>query len=200
MRTETPFRIVTGVLFALLGVAGLRFRLQAARSGEDLRQQRSLEGKPLFALRVVAGLLGSSTVIAYLVNPRSVARTSIPLPVAVRWAGAGVAAASIPLLWWVLSHLGRNLTDTVAIRRDHTLVTTGPYRWVRHPFYAATSLVLATLTLVLANWLPAVALLLYWLYLWRRTPLEEAKLIERFGDAYRAYAARTGRFIPRLLQ
>jgi protein-S-isoprenylcysteine O-methyltransferase Ste14 len=86
----------------------------------------------------------------------------------------------------------------VAIRQQHTLITNGPYRWVRHPFYTVTSLTFAGFVLLTATWSAALALALFWLYLWRRTPLEEAKLVERFGDEYRAYMARTGRFLPRL--
>ncbi len=39
-----------------------------------------------------------------------------------------------------LRSLGKNLTDTVVTRRAHTLVTSAPYRWVRHPFYDALAL------------------------------------------------------------
>jgi protein-S-isoprenylcysteine O-methyltransferase Ste14 len=52
--------------------------------------------------------------------------------------------------------------------------------------------------LLTANWIAGLALLVFWTYLWRRTPLEEAKLMERFEDEYQAYVARTGRFIPRV--
>ena len=39
------------------------------------------------------------------------------------------------LLVWTFRCLGKNLTDTVVTRQEHTLVMQGPYRWVRHPFY-----------------------------------------------------------------
>ena len=41
------------------------------------------------------------------------------------------------LIVWAFQSLGSNLTDTVVTRRQHTLITHGPYRWVRHPFYDA---------------------------------------------------------------
>ena len=44
------------------------------------------------------------------------------------------------LLIWTLRSLGPNLTDTVVTRQAHTLVTRGPYRWVRHPFYGCMAL------------------------------------------------------------
>ena len=102
------------------------------------------------------------------------------------------------LISWVLRSLGKNLTDTVVTRAEHTLVTTGPYRWVRHPFYSAAFLFLVAGSLVSANWGLAVAGGLACVLLVIRTRTEEAKLIERFGDEYLAYMQRTGRFLPRL--
>ena len=55
--------------------------------------------------------------------------------------GVGVVAAC--LLIWTFRSLGTNLTDTVVTRKDHTLVTSGPYRFVRHPFYVAYTLAIA---------------------------------------------------------
>ena len=103
-----------------------------------------------------------------------------------------------PLLNWTFQSLGNNLSDTVVTRRVHTLVTRGPYHWVRHPFYDVGFLWMLALSLLTANWLMAllgtgvIALLVV------RTRVEEQKLLERFGDEYRAYAGRTGKFLPRL--
>jgi protein-S-isoprenylcysteine O-methyltransferase Ste14 len=52
------------------------------------------------------------------------------------------------------------------------------------------------MSLVTANWLIALLGLAAVTMLATRTRVEEAKLTERFGDEYRAYAGRTGRFFP----
>ena len=56
------------------------------------------------------------------------------------------------MLIWTMHTLGKNLTDTVVTRKDHTLVTGGPYRFVRHPFYCATILVVPAISTLAANW------------------------------------------------
>jgi protein-S-isoprenylcysteine O-methyltransferase Ste14 len=80
---------------------------------------------------------------------------------------------------------------------DHELVTTGPYRWIRNPLYTAGALLLFGLGLVSASWvLGGVAVLTIVAMRWRLTT-EEAQLESRFGQKYRDYVARTGRFLPR---
>ena len=100
-------------------------------------------------------------------------------------------------MYWTLNSLGKNLTDTVVIRAEATLVTQGPYRWVRHPFYVTTALLMASVTVLAANLLIGAGSLLVLGLLAVRTPKEERMLIERFGQQYRDYMAKTGRFFPR---
>ena len=99
---------------------------------------------------------------------------------------------------WALPNLGKNLTDTVVTRRTHTLVSSGPYRWVRHPFYDAAALYLAANALAAANWFVMLTATVVMSLLVIRTRREEQQLMLRFGDAYRAYVGRTGRFLPRI--
>ncbi len=96
--------------------------------------------------------------------------------------------------------LGKNLTDTVVTRAEHTLVTRGPYRWVRHPCYLATALAVVANSLVTANWFLALTGGIVFGLLVLRTRIEEEKLIERFGEDYKEYMKRTGRFLPRRFQ
>jgi protein-S-isoprenylcysteine O-methyltransferase Ste14 len=86
----------------------------------------------------------------------------------------------------------------VVTRREHTLVTDGPYRWVRHPFYDAVGLSVLANSLVAANWFLFLTGGLLFLLLIVRTRTEEERLLARFGDSYRAYMKRTGRFLPRV--
>ena len=139
----------------------------------------------------MAGLL------AFLIDPSLMAWSSVPLPVPLRWAGVGLAVVAAALLIWTFRNLGKNLTDTVVTRKDHTLVTTGPYRWVRHPFYVSFALAVLANSLVTANWFLFVTGSVVFVLLVVRTRKEEDRLIERFGDDYREYMKRTGRFFPR---
>jgi protein-S-isoprenylcysteine O-methyltransferase Ste14 len=69
---------------------------------------------------------------------------------------------------------------------------------VRHPFYDAAVLYLAANALAAANWFVMLTVFAVVTLLVMRTRTEEEQLILRFGDAYRAYVGRTGRFLPRI--
>ncbi len=86
------------------------------------------------------------------------------------------------------------------IKDSHTLVTSGPYRWVRHPIYTSYFALALSLFLLTTNLFIGLALLALSILLASRVEGEEALLLERFGDEYRAYMQRTGRFLPRLLR
>jgi protein-S-isoprenylcysteine O-methyltransferase Ste14 len=120
------------------------------------------------------------------------------LPVAVRWTGAVMGVSCAALMYWTLSSLGKNLTDTVATRAAATLVTDGPYRYVRHPFYVVAGLLMLSVTLLSASAAIGVAGLVVITLLALRTPNEERRLAQVFGEPYEAYRRRTGAFFPKL--
>lgn len=196
MNTETPYQLTA---IALLGAAmsiSIFFRSRAARSGEKISSRE--EGALILNLRRVFGLALWLSALAYLINPSWMAWASVPLPSWMRWSGAALMAACVPLVYWVFSSLGKNVTSTVAIRKEHTLVTHGPYRWVRHPLYSVGFLAFIGLSLLAANGFIFTTLLLCFPVLMARTITEEARLVERFGDDYRDYMQRTGRYLPRI--
>lgn len=193
---ETGFRLALfAIIVATMSVGGY-FRVKAAASGERISHRA--EGYLFaFVLRMF-GLGTWLSIFAWLVSPESVAWANVPLPVAVRFVGVAVGMWAPVLMYWTLSTLGKNLTDTVVTRTGATLVTQGPYRWVRHPFYLTAGLVLLSATLIAANGMIGLCSLLILMMLAIRTPKEERMLIERFGDEYRNYQSRTGRFFPRI--
>jgi protein-S-isoprenylcysteine O-methyltransferase Ste14 len=195
---DIPFRVAMVVMLVGAMSIGAYHRLQAAKSGE--RFDRRLEGTLLAIVLRLSGLGMWLATIAYIVWPSSVSWASVPLPEAVRYCGLLPGAAGIAMMYWTMTNLGKNLTDTVSTRRDATLVTAGPYRYVRHPFYVTAALLMAAVALLSANWLIAVFGFAVIALLVLRTPKEEQKLVEKFGDAYRDYMARTGRFVPRLVR
>ena len=196
MASEIPFRVALVVVIVLTMAVTAYHRIQAASSGEKI--SRKEEGY-LFAIVLrLAGLCLWVATFAYLIYPPSVEWALIPLHDSVRWGGVVTGALCSLLMYWTLSSLGKNLTDTVVIRAAATLVTNGPYRWVRHPFYVTAALLMASVTALTANWLIGLSSLIVLALLAVRTPKEEQMLIERFGQQYRDYMARTGRFFPRM--
>jgi len=196
MNDDHLFRVILLVGSIVLLPIAAYHRLKSQATGEKLdRRQEGLF--ILFTLRPV-GVVGMLGLIAYMINPSWMAWSSVPLPAWLRWTGVGVGVIAGALLIWTLRSLGKNLTDTVVTRREHTLVTSGPYRWVRHPFYGSLALCVLANSLVAANWFLFLSGSLLFVLIIIRTRTEEEKLLARFGDSYRAYMDRTGRFLPRI--
>lgn len=190
------FCLLIGILIV---IPVLRFHRVRARAAGDRLDRRAEGTFILYTLRPFA-VTAFLCLILYIINPRLMSWSSVNLPLWMRWIGLAGAATSAVLLLAVLISLGRNLTDTVVTRASHTLVTTGPYRFVRHPFYAAFALGLASNAVVTANWFLGLCGFLTIVLVVLRTKTEEQKLVERFGSEYSRYMATTGRFVPRLLK
>ncbi len=193
---ENRFRIAAAIAIGVTMSIGVYHRWQAAKAGE--RVSRRDEGLLLAVVLRLAGLAMWIGTFAWLIRPQSMAWAMLPLPDAVRWSGAVLGLLGAGLMYWTMTSLGKNLTDTVAVRREAYLVTRGPYRWVRHPFYLTAAVLMAAITLLSANALIGAAGLAVVALLAVRTPIEERKLLEQFGEPYRRYRAATGAFLPRL--
>lgn len=196
MSSEIAFRVALVVVIVLTMAVTVYHRLQAAKSGETI--SRKEEGYAFAITLRLAGLCLWIATFGYLLFPGFFSWASAPLPDWVRWIGVVSGTLCSLLMYWTLSSLGKNLTDTVVTRKEATLVTHGPYRWVRHPFYVTAALLMSSVTVLTANWLIGLTSLIVLVLLAVRTPKEEEMLIERFGDQYSDYLTKTGRFVPRL--
>lgn len=196
MSADELFRwIFVAILIGFLPFA-LYHWIRSNMSGEKL--DRWQEGAfILFGLRL-SGLPWLIGGIVWMIDPKLMAWASVPLPLWLRWCGFVLIGIWGVLFVWTFQTLGKNLTDTVVTRKVHSLVTTGPYRYVRHPFYLAFFVAVLGGSIVTANWFLFLGSLLPFAFLVARTRIEEEKLVERFGDEYRDYMAKTGRFLPRL--
>ena len=196
MNHDQTFRAVLIVVFLLVLPIGIYHRLRSQATRERL--DRWQEGLFILATLRPVGMAFWLGLIAWMVDPGWMAWSSVSLPVWLRWTGVGVIATACGLLVWTFRCLGKNLTDTVVTRQKHSLVIHGPYRWVRHPFYDSAALLMVAVSLIAANWFLLLTGGLAFVLLVVRTRTEEEKLLARFGEAYRAYMKRTGRFLPRV--
>ena len=194
MDEQTTFRIVFAALFFLLfGIVGTyRRKAQAGR-----RIDYSKEGGAIFIALRLGGLLMAGYCLLYILHPRILDWSFVDLPPALRWLGAALVLLDIPFVVSAQRALGRNVSPTVMTHEDHELVTSGPYRWIRNPLYTAGGLLFTGLGLVAASWFLIAAAALVVTLARLRLPAEEAELEARFGQEYRDYARRTGRFFPR---
>lgn len=199
---ESTFWLVFfGLFFAMLALrfyyAGKQWR-RGETSWQRRRQGAEREGRwsaPFRALMFASLML---VIAGMIFDPPWLSWMYVKLPDWLRWIGAVTAALFLALLVWVHHFLGREWSTDVTVLREHKLVTNGPYRWVRHPMYTALNGLFIGLVLLSANWVLGLHTLLTLVFMLRRIPLEEGMLVEQFGDVYRNYMQRTGRWLPKL--
>jgi protein-S-isoprenylcysteine O-methyltransferase Ste14 len=200
MTAESTFRIAFWALLgALLFVRGY-FSLQVHRSGERLMPDPEAiqrEGRGAFAVRVLLFFLLLAWLVLYAINPPWMGVLAIAFPDWLRWSGFALGLVMLVLLTWSQAVLGKQWSAQLLLREGHHLVTTGPYARVRHPVYTATAGWAVSLALLTANWVFVLLIVPTIVGLVSRVPREEQMMIEEFGEEYKAYMLRTGRFFPK---
>ena len=195
--TETMARL----LFAAVWIpfAAMRIHYHRAAGAKPKGLTTPDEGKLFGWVRWGLATPWFLLLLLWLVWPAPLRWASFALPGALRWLGLALFAAGALLVFWVNRNLGANFSSTLILRDGHELIEHGPYRHVRHPMYTSFLVMLAGLLLLSANWIVGVPPILFlFLLMLVRTPREERMLLGRFGDEYRRYMARTGRYLPRL--
>lgn len=110
--------------------------------------------------------------------------------------GAALLAAGFAFAYWARIYLGANWSSDVTIKKDHSLILSGPYRFIRHPIYLG--LLLATLgTAVIFGRLSGFLGLLLVAVAWKLKSLKEEEfMLEEFGAGYREYRSRVKGILP----
>ena len=193
---ETIFRILAAViLFTGVGIS-IYFRSKADRtSGEKL--SRNVDGTPLMLVIRIFGLVLWLSPLVYLINPVWMNWSKISLPEWSRWFGVVLGIFCIFGIYWLFTSIGSGITPVSATRKEHKLATSGIYRWIRHPLYTVGSSFIVSFGLIADNWFIIALGMLAFTIMAIRTPKEEENLIEKFGDEYRDYMQRTGKFFPK---
>lgn len=196
MNIELTFRIALAMIGTVYFGIRIYYTRKALQWDKNFFRPRGDFRQLVFG---TVGFLNIVPVVIYILTPEQLAWAALPLPVGWRWFGIGLGLVGIFLLLWVHHTLSTNFSVPGVAKERQTLVTVGPYRWVRHPMYTALFLITVVYFLISANWFIGLVWI-GWIVGTVATMVrdEEAVLIGKFGDEYRAYMQRTRRFLPQV--
>ena len=176
-----------------LTLAGWAVLELALRVRERL-QGRGSAARDCATRALIAITLGTTIALAAVIASRATAP-----PIAGPYGAAGLIVMwlGLAIRVWAIAALGRAFRTTVEVDPGQRVVSTGPYRWVRHPSYSGLLLIVTGFGLAAGDWLAlAICAMLPLPALLRRIHVEEAELTGVLGDQYRAYQAQTKRLFP----
>jgi len=150
-------------------------------------QRHSLQSVGLMLAIIAAFLLPHLPIFHFL--------NFAPVNPMVGGAGVILCAGGLVFLVWARSHLGRNWSQTVSTKKGHQLVTTGPYRYVRHPMYAGGLIACVGSVIVGGGAWIFLLVILGALFLWR-VGAEDTLMAQQFPNEYPDYKRRTNALIP----
>ncbi len=202
MNENNTFKLLFLVLFISVLVIRAIFGIKQRRIGRcswSINEEAvEREGRWSLLLRPIVFLFMLGLVVLYMVEPSGSDWLFLPLPSWVQWGGVLLGTASILLLVWVHRTLGMQWSTTLQFKEEHTLNTSGPYKFIRHPMYASLFLFFLGLSIVSSFW-PLMALVVIFLLFFNRIMgREESMMIDQFGEEYRVYMKSTGRLLPKL--
>lgn len=142
----------------------------------------ALAGALLFAHSLSIGVLG---------------RRFLPAQPGIWFAGVLLTAAGLALAFWARYNLGRNWSSQITLKEGHTLICTGPYKYLRHPIYSGILVAVVGSALTVGRYRTLLAVVLAFLGFWWKARQEDAWLARAFGEQFEQQRRRTGRLLPR---
>jgi len=196
MEIDLVCKVILIVLYSLFSIIRIEYYRRARKSGYTTVIEEKRHYSIWLSIFICYEVF---TFFIYILFPETLAWGALRLPSWVRLMGACLGVFALFWFIWIHQTLGNNLSVRLRIKDAQSLVTNGPYHWVRHPMYTAFYVLHIAAFSLTANWfigvtwisgLTAIILL--------RVRREEAMLLSRFGDEYDVYMKQTGRFLPRL--
>jgi len=196
MNPERVFRIVLIGVFCSFSVMRILYYHLAKRAGYRTVIEESRKYSILLSVFICYQVF---SFFVYLFLPEWLSWAAFSLPLGTRAAGSSLAVFALLLFLWVHRSLGHNFSSTLRIKDRHRVVTSGPYRLMRHPMYSAFYLLHAAVFFLTKNWFIGLSWTLgLTLIIILRVKREEEMMVRHFGDEYSSYMKRTGRFLPPL--
>ncbi len=190
MRPAYTVDPITNALFICTAVVWVLVELRQALRRRSNAASSDRYSLMLLRICIAAGVALAIFALRLPVTSPGYTRVMVMIGLALIWCG-------IALRWWSFWTLGQFFTFAVMTSADQPVITTGPYRLLRHPSYAGIALALAGTGLAFGNWLSLIVLLVVPLIgLAYRIRVEESALSAALGSAYTSYAATRKRLVP----
>ncbi len=201
MNGDLIFLVFFFIIIIGFFIIRIYYQLKSPELKKPMRElmKKSFEHESRLSLTIgtFAGIFIVIAFVLYLFFPFLFPWLQLPFPDWVRWIGVILGFVSLMAFWWVHVTLGREFSKILTIQDKHTLITEGPYRYIRHPMYTSTLVYFFTWFLISTNLFFFIGWILMTLFIVTRIPQEEAMLIDQFGDEYKKYILQTGRLFPR---
>lgn len=196
MSPERVFRLILIAVFSAFSVIRILFYHLARKAGCRTIIEESRKYSILLSILICYEVF---TFFVFVFIRDWLSWAHIIMPLWLRTCGAVLAFSALFLFLWVHLSLGRNFSIKLRIRDRQTMVTSGPYRHMRHPMYTAFYLLHLSTFFLTSNafigltWTAGLTLTIV-----LRVKREEAMLAGHFGEEYSSYMDKTGRFLPPL--
>ncbi|MFD1032327.1 methyltransferase family protein [Metaplanococcus flavidus] len=143
---------------------------------------------------LIFGALAGTITAAAIIGEMRLFETAMPW---LKMMGILLFAAGVFLRYWGILHLKAQFTRHVTVQQGDGIVSTGPYRKLRHPLYTGLLFIAIGMALFFQSIVAAIfgGVLVGWA-LTKRMDGEEAMLTEEFGEEYREWMKRRSRLIP----
>jgi protein-S-isoprenylcysteine O-methyltransferase Ste14 len=141
--------------------------------------------------------LGSAVPTVLWIFTPSLGFAQLNLPPAVRILGAAFFLGGALLLLWVHRVMGSLFSPVVQLKENHRLITSGPFRYIRHPMYSSVLACILGGFLLTANWAYfLIQVCIFTALILLRVPEEERMLAGRFPAEFEVYRQKTWQIIP----
>jgi protein-S-isoprenylcysteine O-methyltransferase Ste14 len=196
------YGIAAVILIVLYGIqAELRFGQRARTRRADATDRKSTRAVSVCAAVPLIGFVMAMKANSSLgtILPGWFRGAVLPGGPMVEWVGIAFGACGLALRLWAVLTLRQRYTRTLLIQQEHSIERGGPYRWVRHPGYLGSLLVLNGIALASGNWIVLFAALIATLSAYAyRIRVEDEMLVGALGDAYAQYRREVRALVPSL--
>jgi protein-S-isoprenylcysteine O-methyltransferase Ste14 len=198
-RYDISFRLIIAAELLAMGLVRGYFGAPRGKESAEARAGNRAESAWLTATVGVLGLLQLLAVSVYLANPSFLEWSAFEVAEPIRWLAILISCFGAAGEIWAAISLGASYSPLLRVAEERVVITAGPYRWIRHPLYAFGLPMMVGWGVAAHNWfIIATGAILILVLVIVRVPREEAMMLEGFGESYRQYMTRTGRFVPRL--